>query len=141
MVLTDFEFDRVFEFVKWGVEKQNIQNPDFISAYQKLYELHNTKAERYIISVDQDHPANTTYSSLSDKAKLFIEKRIEEGKKNTYHSIMAILNDRFTRSIYVDKETFRQEYIDKYGILSEDYEAFNEVFDTAFSNFFRKNKK
>ena len=141
MVLSGSEFNKVFEIVKWGVEKQGLNNPDFVSAYEKLYNLHNAKADKYIISVDQNAATGTTRSSLSDKAKLFIDKRIEAGKKDTYHSIMAILNERWKRSIYVDKEDFRKEYIAKYDISPDDYEAFNEVYETAFSVFFSRNKK
>ena len=72
MILSASEFNRVYELVKWGAEKQGLKDPDFISAYQKLYNLHNARADKYIISVEQNYAISATRSSLSDKAKLFI---------------------------------------------------------------------
>ena len=139
MVLSSSEFNKVFELVKWGVEKQGLSDSDFLSAYEKLYNLHNKKAEKYIITVNQNYSAGVTRSSLSNKAKLFIDKRIEEGKKDTYHSIMAILDGRWKRSMCIDKEEFRKEYIEKHNISTDDYDAFNEVYDVAYSVFFSRN--
>ena len=139
MTLTEKEFGRIYELMKWGVEKQNLQDPHFLSAFKKIESIHEIKGDKYIICSKNDAPK--AYSSLSNDAKEFINKRIEEGYKNTYHSIMAILGDRWIRNNNsVDKEEFRKEYIEKNNILADDLDAFNEVFDAAFSSFLKKHK-
>ena len=138
MTLSEKEFGRIYELMKWGVEKQNLQDPHFLSAYKKIESLHEIKGEKHIICADSK--VAPTYSTLSDEAKSFIDKRIEEGYKNTYHSIMSVLGDRLNKKIFVDKDSFREEYIARYNISPSDLEAFDEVYNAAFSAFSKKHK-
>ena len=133
MILSNSEFNRIFQFVEWGVTKKEISDPDFISAYQKLLKLSNVNNNEY--SINEVKTNKSTYDSLSDKAKDYIDKRIEQGFKNTYHSLMAVLDNKSKHSKDWDKEAIKREYISKYHIQSDDYEAFDEIFETCFSTF------
>ena len=138
MTLSEKEFGRIYELMKWGVEKQNLQDPHFLSAYKKIESIHDIKGEKYVICAG--NKGISTYSTVSDEAKSFIDKRIEEGYKNTYHSIMSVLGDRLNKKIFVDKDSFREEYIARYNISPSDLDAFDEVYNAAFSAFSKKHK-
>lgn len=138
MNFSNVELKRVYELTQWAVEKKNIKDKDFLSAYDKLKKLNDMDADEYRISAISRTPmsmSKPTYGALSDEAKKYIDRRVQEGNKNTYHSIMAVLDNYRKHNSSIDKEDIRRKYIDKYRIDEADMAMFNEIFDTCFEVF------
>ncbi len=131
MDFTKAELSRIYELTQWAVEKKSTKDRDCISAYSKMKSLIELNADFYRIN----EVGKTPYGALSDNAKAYIKRREQEGKKNTYHSIMAVLDYRRKHESSLDKEDIRNKYISKYKIDNTDIAVFNEIFDTCFDVF------
>ncbi len=140
MRLNSAEIQRIYESMKWINDKGNIKDRDFISAFEKINELRSKKASHYsLCAVFSKNERSKRYADMSPPAFAYIEKRIQEGHKNTYHSIMAVLENYRKRIDSADelcdkKSLIYDDYIHKYHIKDSDIAVFDEIFDTAFSN-------
>lgn len=140
MELSNIEIQRIYECMKWLNDKGNIKDPDFKSAFKKIADLNNRNANHFSpYQVTSKTIKNQRYRDLSPEAFDFIERRINQGYKNTYHSIMAVLEDRRKKVSSVDelrrmKSLIYENYIYKYKINDSDIHIFNEIFECAFNN-------
>ena len=104
------ELRRIYELTQWAVEKKSIKDKDFLSAYDKLKKLNDMNADEYRISTISRTPmSKPTYGALSDEAKAYIDRRVQEGKKNTYHSIMAVLDNYRKHESDLDKGRYPKQ--------------------------------
>lgn len=92
MKLSNIEIQRIYESMKWINDKGNIKDPDFVSAFEKITDLRNRNASCFsLCAVTSKSIRNQKYRDMSPEAFDYIEQRINQGYKNTYHSIMAVL--------------------------------------------------
>ena len=82
----------------------------------------------------------SAYSEMPKEYVDYIEKRIKEGKKNTYHSIMAVLENK-GESAFTQKNKIKKDYIEKYEIEEKDASLFDEFFEYVYKMFLIKNKR
>ena len=140
MKLSNIEIQRIYESMKWINDKGNIKDPDFVSAFEKITYLHNRNASYYsLCAVTPRSIRNQKYRDMSPEAFVFIEQRINQGYKNTYHSIMAVLESHRKKVDSIDelrekKSQIHESYIHKYKINASDIPVFDEIFECAFNN-------
>lgn len=140
MKLSNIEIQRIYESMKWINDKGSIKDPDFISAFEKISDLNNRNAACFsLCQVTSKAFKNQKHRDMSLEAFDFIERRINLGYKNTYHSIMAVLENHRKKVDSVDelremKSSIHEEYIHKYKINDSDIPVFDEIFECAFNN-------
>lgn len=140
MKLSNIEIQRIYESMKWINDKGNIKDPDFISAFEKITDLRNRNASCFsLCAVTSKSIRNQKYRDMSPEAFDFIEQRINQGYKNTYHSIMAVLESHRKKVDSIDelrekKSQIHESYIHKYKINASDIPVFDEIFECAFNN-------
>ena len=94
MVLTESEINRIYETMDAVYKKVDIYDCAFLSAFDKIETLKN-KGGDFKLKV---HIDGTSYSGMSEDAHNYIEFRIKNGYKNTYHSIQAVLANKLQKS-------------------------------------------
>ena len=85
--------------------------------------------------------ANDDYAylnSISDEAKQFVISVVDEGEKNIYHSVMAILNNKSNLSEKELKEYYFNKYGSKRPYLLENTSLVCEVISLCWHNFHSK---
>ena len=110
MILNKNEISRIYETMKLLKEKTNIKDIDYNNALNKLETLVNCNTN---IVCNRRRVSRKGYKNLSDEARNFINRRIEEGHRNTYHSLMSVLS--FNVYIYRKKEEFKENKNNMYN--------------------------
>ena len=139
MKLSNAEMQRIYESMKY-INDKGVKDTDFILAFEKIRDLNSKKSSFYSFNVVTPKAIRQqAYRDLSPEAHDFIERRINEGYKNTYHSIMAVLEGHrkkvdSTNDLYKKKPLIYKNYIRKYKIDAADIAVFDEIFECAFNN-------
>lgn len=140
MKLSNIEIQRIYESMKWINDKGNIKDPYFISSFEKITDLHKRRASCFsLCAVSSRAIRSKKYRDMSPEAFNFIQQRINQGYKNTYHSIMAVLESHRKKNDSIDelrekKPQIYENYIHKYKINELDIPVFDEIFECAFNN-------
>ena len=100
---------------------------------QKVREVQRKTGEKIEFTIAK--PQMAKYVEYSTKVYNVYLKYVSEGKKNTYHSIMAVLDNYRKHDTPIEKEEIRGRYIAKYQIDYTDIDVFDEIFDTCFEIF------
>lgn len=134
------------EEIKFYVEKYSISleiQPmieELITfCYKKCYE--KTHA---ITTGNKNNTINDDYrylEPLSKETKDFIITQVNNGGKNLYHSIMAVLMNKFHKETIADLETEKALYMKKYNIEEMHKEIICEIMDLCYERAKRKNEK
>lgn len=148
MILNTNEISRIYETMKLLKEKANIKDIDYNNALNKLETLVNCNTnivctkKKYCKSLE-DVILRKGYSDLSEEARNFITRRIEEGYKNTYHSLMSVLGYKIyycskKEELEENKKLIYKRYIEKYKIKESDIKEFDEIYEICFERVLSK---
>lgn len=74
-------------------------------------------------------------SKISPEAKQFVISMVEQGKKNIYHSLMAIINNKPELSCQELQEYYFQKYGQKRPYLLENKAYVSEVIELCWNKF------
>ncbi len=141
MRLSKAEMRHIYECIKETDDNGGIKDHEFITAFKKIKYFYNCNADYFnVCEVTARAVHGKRYSDLSPEAANFIKRRISEGYKNTYHSLMAVLESRRKRIDSTDelREKDYRAYVNKYKIEDADIPVFDEIFECAFNNFSAK---